>query len=86
MSLWRDGHEAASFVETTAVSFWPLSAEEIAAYVATGEPLDKAGAYGIQGRGRLFVKGIEGDFYNVVGLPVAHLARELRHLGFYGSL
>ena len=86
VSLWRDGHEAASFVETTAVSFWPLSAEEIAAYVATGEPLDKAGAYGIQGRGRLFVKGIEGDFYNVVGLPVAHLARELRHLGFYGSL
>lgn len=81
VSLWRDGHEAASFVETTAVSFWPLSAEEIAAYVATGEPLDKAGSYGIQGRGRLIVKDVEGDFYNVVGLPVAHLARELRRLG-----
>lgn len=80
VSLWRDGHEESSFVETTPVTFWPLSDEEIDAYVASGEPFDKAGSYGIQGRGRLFVKGIVGDFYNVVGLPVARLARELKLL------
>ncbi len=81
VSLWRDGREAASFVEATPVTFWPLTDEEIDAYVATGEPLDKAGSYGIQGLGRLLVRGIAGDFYNVVGLPVARLARELKRLG-----
>ncbi len=80
VSLWRDGAEVSTFVEATPVTFWPLSDDEIDAYVATGEPLDKAGAYGIQGRGRLLVKGIEGDYYNVVGLPVARLARELKGL------
>jgi len=65
------------FHETTAVTFFDLSDNEINAYVNTGEPLDKAGAYGIQGQGALFVKKINGDFYNVVGLPVARLAHEL---------
>ena len=66
-----------SFVETTRVSFFDLTDEEIRAYVASGEPMDKAGAYGIQGRGRLLVSGIEGDWANVVGLPVARVVREL---------
>ena len=69
-----------SFSETTEVEFYPLSAEQIEAYVATGEPLDKAGAYGIQDRGRLLVKGINGDYYNVVGLPIARTMRELEEL------
>lgn len=65
------------FYEETKVEFYPLSPEEIEEYLKTGEPFDKAGAYGIQGRGGLLVKGIEGDFYNVVGLPVARLKREI---------
>ena len=67
-----------NFAEQTAVEFYPLSDEEIAAYIATGEPMDKAGAYGIQERGALLVKRIEGDFYNVMGLPIARLSRFLR--------
>lgn len=66
-----------SFQSETAVTFYPLSEEEIAAYVATGEPLDKAGGYGIQGYGALLVKAIAGDFYSVMGLPVAQTARML---------
>ena len=69
-----------SFVETTRVRFYDLSEEEIASYIATGEPMDKAGAYGIQDRARLFVRAIDGDYYNVVGLPVARLVRELASL------
>ena len=68
---------AVTFVETTAVTFWELTEAEILAYVATGEPMDKAGAYGIQGAGRVLVSGIEGDYANVVGLPVSRLLREL---------
>lgn len=67
-----------SFVTVTDVSFYPLSDEEIDRYVATGEPMDKAGAYGIQGAGgRMLVRGIRGDYYNVVGLPIAELSRHL---------
>ena len=69
-----------AFVETTDVEFWPLSDAQIASYVATGEPMDKAGAYGIQGLGRLLVRGIRGDYFSVVGLPVSRLARELEAL------
>lgn len=65
-------------VERTEVTFYPLSEGEIQSYVATGEPMDKAGAYGIQGRGALLVKGIDGDYYNVMGLPIARVARILR--------
>lgn len=66
------------FSEKTEVMFYPLSDDEISRYVATGEPSDKAGAYGIQGIGSLLIKGISGDYYNVMGLPVARLAREIR--------
>ena len=69
-----------SFVETTRVCFYDLSENEIASYVATGEAMDKAGAYGIQGRARIFVRAIDGDYYNVVGLPVARMIRELARL------
>lgn len=69
---------AESFVETTDVTFWPLTNAEIDAYVATGDPLDKAGAYGIQSKGLTLVRRIEGDYYNVVGLPIGRLLRELR--------
>ena len=70
----------ATFVETTDVTFWDLTEAEILAYVATGEPMDKAGAYGIQGAGRVLVRGISGDYANVVGLPVSRLLRELDSL------
>ena len=67
--------------EETAVTFRPLTEGEIAAYVRTGEPMDKAGAYGIQGYGALLVEGIRGDYYNVMGLPVCRLGGLLRELG-----
>ncbi len=68
-----------SFVEETAVEFFPLTESEIEAYVDTGDPMDKAGAYGIQGRGALLVKRIEGDYYNVMGLPVGGLYRRIKN-------
>ena len=67
--------ERFSFVDDTDVEFYSLGQDEIAAYVATGEPMDKAGAYGYQGLGRMLVKRIDGDYYNVVGLPIARLIR-----------
>lgn len=69
-----------SFSETTLVEFYSLTDNEIEDYVATGEPMDKAGAYGIQGKGATLVKGINGDFYNVVGLPVGALKRRLNRI------
>lgn len=66
-----------TFSEQTEVRFWPLDEQEIADYIASGEPFDKAGAYGIQGKGSVLVEGIEGDYFNVVGLPVARTVREL---------
>ena len=63
--------------ECTSVEFYALTQAEIDAYVATGEPLDKAGAYGIQGKGSLIVKRINGDFYNVMGLPISKIHRIL---------
>ena len=82
MRLSASGAELAraSFVETTDVTFCELTEAQIDAYVATGEPMDKAGAYGIQGAGRLLVRGISGDYQNVVGLPVSRLVRELSGL------
>lgn len=67
--------------ETTHVTFAPLSNEEIEDYIATGEPFDKAGAYAIQGRAGKFVKRVEGDYFNVVGLPLPRLYTILRELG-----
>ena len=66
--------------EATDVVFRPLTEAEIAAYVATGEPMDKAGAYGIQGRGCVLVEGIRGDYYNVMGLPVCRLWQMLQQI------
>lgn len=71
-----------SIVETTRVRFAAMTPEEIAWYVATGEPLDKAGAYGVQGHGGLFVEAIEGSYSNVVGLPIATTYRLLRQAGY----
>ena len=67
--------------EESKVHFRPIPPEEIEAYVGTGEPMDKAGAYGAQGVASVFVKGIEGDFFNVMGLPVCRLDSMLRKLG-----
>jgi septum formation protein len=68
-------------VSETRVWFRDLSAEEITAYAASGEPLDKAGAYGIQEKGALLVGRIEGCYFNVVGLPVSLLGEMLREFG-----
>ena len=76
----KDGRESLA-AERSAVHFRALSEAEIAAYIRTGEPMDKAGAYGIQGRASLFVEGIEGDYFNVVGLPLCRLGLMLRELG-----
>lgn len=64
--------------EKTSVHFREMTQDEISAYIATGEPMDKAGAYGVQGRGAVFVKGIEGDFFNVMGLPLCLLDSMLK--------
>ncbi|MBP0990463.1 MAG: septum formation protein Maf [Oscillospiraceae bacterium] len=66
-----------TFFEETFVEFFPLSSEEIERYIKTGEPFDKAGSYGIQGKGALLIKGISGDYFNVVGLPVARISRKI---------
>jgi len=66
--------------EATEVDFLPLDPDAIARYVATGEPMDKAGAYGIQGYGALMVKGVTGCYFNVMGLPLALLGRQLRRV------
>lgn len=68
------------FSQTTDVEFFELCDKEIEEYVLTGEPMDKAGAYGIQGRGALLVKNINGDYFNVVGLPIAQLSRVLKQM------
>jgi len=73
--------DVASRLVETMVTFRNMSNAEIEAYVSTGEPLDKAGAYGIQGLGAAFVQRIEGDYYNVAGLPVAALNELLREAG-----
>ena len=77
----RQGDQVLSGAERTTVRFRPLTEGEIRSYIATGEPMDKAGAYGIQDRGALLVEGIEGDFFNVMGLPVLRLSRMLRTFG-----
>lgn len=76
------GGEACTEHECTQVKFRPLTPAEIEAYVDTEEPMDKAGSYGIQGLGSLLVEGIQGDYYNVMGLPVCRLGQMLRRVGF----
>jgi len=74
--------ERLTFVESTLVHFATLSAEEISRYLSTGEPHDKAGAYGIQGRAGRYIPRIEGCYFNVVGLPLARLQQALTTLGW----
>lgn len=76
------GGKSHVFTEIAEVEFYELTDAEIDAYIATGESGDKAGAYGIQGFGALLVKGIAGDFYTIMGLPVARLKREMEQLIF----
>ena len=64
--------------EETKVTFYEISEDEIERYIETGEPMDKAGSYGIQGKAAVFIKGIEGDYYNVVGFPIARFLQEIR--------
>lgn len=69
----QQGTDCKQYTEVVEVTFYPLTNSQIMTYIDSGEPLDKAGAYGIQGMGSLFVKGIQGDFYSVVGLPIGQL-------------
>ena len=75
------GQKLRSFVETTEVRFFELTPAQIEAYVDTGEPMDKAGAYGYQAKGCTLVESIAGDYYNVVGLPIGRLLRILADMG-----
>ncbi len=77
----RSKDKEISFCSKSEVEFYELSDIEINNYINTGEPMDKAGAYGIQGKAAIFVKEINGDYFNIMGLPIARLARELRKLG-----
>ena len=79
VTVLRDG-DTATFTEVTDLHFRALSDREIDRYVATGEPMDKAGSYGIQGGAALFCTGMTGDYYNVMGLPVCRLGRVLAEL------
>lgn len=69
-----------SFSAVTEVEFYQLSDNEIFEYIATGEPFDKAGGYGIQSKGGLFVKELRGDYFNVVGLPIAELKKQIQNM------
>ena len=74
--------ELREFIETTQVHFASVSKEEIAKYLSSGEPFDKAGAYAIQGLGGRFIPRIDGCYFNIVGLPLARLCKELTELGW----
>ena len=69
---------AGGFLSRARVCFYPMTDGEIDRYIATGEPMDKAGAYGIQGAGLRYIRGIRGDYYTVMGLPGARASRFLR--------
>ena len=82
VTILRKGAAPASitFAEKTDVFLYPMTEAEINAYIESGDPMDKAGAYGIQGDFAIHVKGIEGDYYNVVGLPIGRVYQELKNL------
>lgn len=80
VAVMRDGALDVQ-AEMTRVHFRDIPLDEINAYIATGEPMDKAGAYGAQGRGAVFVRGIDGDFFNVMGLPLCLLDKMLKNAG-----
>ncbi|MDD3165087.1 MAG: Maf family protein [Oscillospiraceae bacterium] len=77
----RCGAQVLTETACTRVTFRPCTEQELLRYIATGEPMDKAGAYGIQGRAAAFIAGIEGDYYNVVGLPLCRLGQMLGAFG-----
>ena len=77
----RQGSRILTEAESTEVCFRPATEEELRAYIATGEPMDKAGAYGIQGLASIFVDRLAGDYYNVMGLPLCRLCAMLRKAG-----
>lgn len=79
----RQGDHILTESETTEVWFRSASESELRAYIATKEPMDKAGAYGVQGRGALLVERLNGDFFNVMGLPVLRLSQMLTRFGVY---
>ena len=79
----RRGSHILTESETTEVYFRSASEAELLAYIATGEPMDKAGSYGVQGRGSLLVEKLNGDFFNVMGLPVLRLSRMLEQFGVH---
>lgn len=74
------GERKITFAEKTTVSVWPMTEEEIEAYAACGESMDKAGAYGIQGRFAAFIRGIDGSYTNVMGLPAGRTYQELKRI------
>ena len=76
----RSAHETIIDHDITDVTFYPLSPAEIAAYVATGEPMDKAGAYGIQGYGASLIEKIDGSYFNVMGFPIARVYQRLKNM------
>ncbi len=80
VAILCSGREPVVFAEKTDVYLYPISEADITAYIASGDPMDKAGAYGIQGDFAVHVKGIEGDYYNVVGLPIGRVYQELKKL------
>jgi len=84
VAVLKDGHADVRHCETR-VTFSPMTEREIDAYVATGEPLDKAGAYGVQGPGGVFVERVEGNYFNVIGLPLPMLYRMLIDAGEIGT-
>ena len=77
--IWKNGRKIIrTFYEKTEGTFYPIMREDLLSYIATGDPMDKAGAYGIQGDFAIHVKSINGDYNNVVGLPIGHLYQELK--------
>ncbi len=83
--LWPEKDLAICFHEETRVRFRDLCAEEIRAYISTGEPMDKAGAYGIQGYGCMLVESVEGCYFNVMGLPVSRFIHHFRDMLLKGT-
>jgi septum formation protein len=79
------GEDEKLFYEKTDVTFWELTSKEIDEYIASEEPFDKAGSYGIQGIGAKFVKEIKGDYFSVVGLPISRVNRVLIEMGYLQS-
>lgn len=78
-----DNYKVKTFVEVSEVVVNPMSKDEIDEYIESGEPFDKAGAYGIQGKFALYIGGIVGDYYNIMGLPIARLYSELKEEGIF---